>query len=541
MGGIINNFPFLPVSDSNKRKTAKAILGNNPIKIFNKREFDELLNSKIVSLIVGFEPFLDLVNSFEGYFTNSAHCFHSSILLKAENDENIMVEYGPYQGQIDLTDNRMYYFEGENEDGFGARFCYMTKNEYISKKIKDSKYYIKCDINIFGKTLKEIYSNINDLNNRWACDKYRVNNHNCQDFVVRILKYLRCTQAWFNINNFFNSININGSILYNTVDHRVFSFAKKILDTLILIKQTEKSENFTYNGIYKGLIFDPNIIYNESFVNSMFKNIIGEILYKTGQKSLSELYDNIKFLRKINSLEPDLVFNTIKTIFDNKFFNNFKNIEKNFVENYILDYNDLSKINIKYVYVFILKIIEGDKSKPLIGYILKCNNGKYLMILGKKINILKYLNLFYPAYFFEGSIIMPHFFTVNKENFVETLKYDGIKLENLAYTIINPLHILSNYELYFEEYKISKYNNKLYYCYIKKVLLFYMKSLSLVNWKGEKQVHKEFLMQKLLINNNMQVNKFLETILIKDLMNEERSIEDKIDFIQQILLSDYFL
>ena len=121
------------------------------------------------------------------------------------------------------------------------------------------------------------------------------------------------------------------------------------------------------------------------------------------------------------------------------------------------------------------------------------------------------------------------------------MKYDGIKLENLAYTIINPLHILSNYELYFEEYKISNYNNKLYYCYIKKVLLFYMKSLSLFNWKREKQVHKEFLMQKLLINNNMQVNKFLETILIKDLMNEERSIEDKIDFIQEILLSDYFL
>ena len=163
------------------------------------------------------------------------------------------------------------------------------------------------------------------------------------------------------------------------------------------------------------------------------------------------------------------------------------------------------------------------------------------MILSKKINVLKYLNLFYPAYFFEGSIIMPQFFTVNKENFVETLKYDGIKLENLAYTIINPLHILSNYELYFEEYKISNYNNKLYYCYIKKVLLFYMKSLSLFNWKREKQVHKEFLMQKLLINNNMQVNKFLETILIKDLMNEESSIEDKIDFIQEILLSDYFL
>jgi len=54
-----------------------------------------------------------------------------------------------------------------------------------------------------------------------------------------------------------------------------------------------------------------------------------------------------------------------------------------------------------------------------------------------------------------------------------------------------------------------------------------MKSLSLFNWKREKQVHKEFLMQKLLINNNMQVNKFLETILIKDLMNEEIDATDE--------------
>ena len=148
----------------------------------------------------------------------------------------------------------MYYFEGEKDDGYGARFCYMTKNEYISKKIKDSKYYIKCDINIFGKTLKEIYSNINDRNNRWACDKYRVNGHNCQDFVIKVLKFLRCTQAWLNINNFFNSININGSVLHDTVDHRIYNFAKKILDTLILIKQSEISENFIYNGIYKELI-----------------------------------------------------------------------------------------------------------------------------------------------------------------------------------------------------------------------------------------------------------------------------------------------
>ena len=133
------------------------------------------------------------------------------------------------------------------------------------------------------------------------------------------------------------------------------------------------------------------------------------------------------------------------------------------------------------------------------------------------------------------------FFTVNKENFVEILKYDSINLVDLAYSIINPLQILSNYKLNFEEYKISNYNNKLYYCYIKKVLLFHMKSLSLLNWKGEEKIHNEFLMQKLLINNNMEVNKFLEAILIKDLMNEDSPIEDKINFIEQILLSDYSL
>ena len=273
----------------------------------------------------------------------------------------------------------------------------------------------------------------------------------------------------------------------------------------------------------------------------MIKNIIGELLYKTGKKSLSELYPHIKFLRKINSLEPDLVFRTMKALFNDNFFKNFDTTEKNFTENYILDYNDLSKINIKYLYVFVLKLIEGDKGRPLIGYILKCSNGKYLMILSKKINILKYLEIFYPKYFFEDSIIMPIIFTVNKENFVETLEYDDIDLESRAYTIMNPLHILSNYKLNFEEYKITNCNNKLYYCYIKKVLIFHMKSLSLINWEGDKQIHDEFLMQKLLINNNMEVNNFLETVLVKDLMNEDRPIDDNINFIKQILFSDYFL
>ena len=141
---------------SNKRKLRKNNnLNPNNIKAYNEIEKQELLKTKIYEIIVGFEPFLETINTIDRFFSGATHCYHASALLRTNDNKYIMIEYGGYENQNENYDNYLYYI---NEDG--ARYCYMDKEEYICNKLNFLPLYLKADIFNKNKTLEQI---INEL------------------------------------------------------------------------------------------------------------------------------------------------------------------------------------------------------------------------------------------------------------------------------------------------------------------------------------------------------------------------------------------
>ena len=80
---------------SNKKKLRKNNnLNPNNIKAYDEIEKQELLKAKIYEIIIGFEPFLEPINSIDRFFSGRTHCYHASALLRTNDNKYIMIEYG---------------------------------------------------------------------------------------------------------------------------------------------------------------------------------------------------------------------------------------------------------------------------------------------------------------------------------------------------------------------------------------------------------------------------------------------------------------
>jgi hypothetical protein len=196
------------LSSNDKEKSYQYIL--------NERK--DILSSRIISFFVTTEP-LSMANPAPGSFDairqilpsifgGSKLCLHLSAYLLTEKG-GVLIEYGKYQGQCVKNHFAHYYKEGIftssdiNENGDGMHFYKLNPKDYFSEKLNLPKF----DKEKFGKNYSKGYYcwgtldldenhrfKVEDLIEKlwdeddWSKAAYNVFNHNCQDFVAKIIK-----------------------------------------------------------------------------------------------------------------------------------------------------------------------------------------------------------------------------------------------------------------------------------------------------------------------------------------------------------------
>lgn len=164
--------------------------------ITREQEREMLLNSKISYIEVGLEnlgPKAAHVvkfgtigfRMFMPWYLNPSVMYHASIFAHIEGKRfGVMMEFGMYRDEKEPgRPNDLHYW---NQDGL--RFTRMT--EYEFHDIIDNRHNIVCGYrgNI---TVRELMEKVHTKGKSWRAEDYRMEYHNCQDFVAKAIKEMK--------------------------------------------------------------------------------------------------------------------------------------------------------------------------------------------------------------------------------------------------------------------------------------------------------------------------------------------------------------
>ena len=341
------------------------------------------MKSKIYEIIIGFEPFLEVVNVIDRFFSGGTHCYHASALLRTNDNKYIMIEYGGYENQNENYNNYLYYL---NEDG--ARYCYMDKDDYICNKLNLLPLYFKADIFNKNKTLEQI---INELqqNGSWKKNDYNLANHNCQTFIGEIIKILRA--VLHRKRNQYPCYSYLMEIVAKYVLACLFVEEQKIEGTYIVSMNRPKIQTNSLMNVLHDILFEydllaiqpfngkEDIIFtikhsnDKNFIEAQKNEIINTELreyYKEGYIFVP-YYTRKKIIKEINEVRPTV--------------------------NYEFNQNDKDEILQSIAKnLIILKFFEG--GEYLLGIIIRTTEGKMILFEHKHSSFQNFSNYLFYKY-----------------------------------------------------------------------------------------------------------------------------------------------